>query len=45
MAILKVLADILCAVDSYNLALLTLLNLSAAFDTVAKSRVYVSWRC
>jgi len=33
-AVLKVLADILHAVDSGNLALLTLLDLSAAFDTV-----------
>ena len=33
-AVLKVLADILLAVDSGDLALLTLLNLSAAFDTV-----------
>jgi len=32
--VLKVLADILCAVNSGNLALLTLLDLSAAFDTV-----------
>jgi len=31
---LKVLANILRAVDSGNLALLTLLDLSAAFDTV-----------
>ena len=33
-AVLKVLADILRAVDSGDLALLTLLDLSAAFDTV-----------
>lgn len=33
-AVLKVLADILSAVDSGDLALLTLLDLSAAFDTV-----------
>ncbi len=32
--VLKVLADILRAVDSGDLALLTLLDLSAAFDTV-----------
>jgi hypothetical protein len=34
MAVLRVLADILRAVDSGDLALLTLLDLSAAFDTV-----------
>ena len=33
-AVLKVLADILQAVDSGDLAVLTLLDLSAAFDTV-----------
>jgi len=33
-AVLKVLADILCAAGSSNLALLTLLELSAFFDTV-----------
>ena len=33
-AVLKVLADILFAVDTGDLALLTLLDLSAAFDTV-----------
>jgi len=33
-ALLKVLADILRAVDSGDLAVLTLLDLSAAFDTV-----------
>ena len=33
-AVLKVLGDILRAVDSGNLAVLTLLDLSAAFDTV-----------
>ena len=34
MAVLKVLSDILLALDSGNLALLTLLDLSAAFDSV-----------
>ena len=33
-AVLRVLADILLAVDTGDLALLTLLDLSAAFDTV-----------
>ena len=33
-AVLKVLSDILLAVDTGNLALLTMLDLSAAFDTV-----------
>ena len=33
-AVLKVLSDILLAVDQGDLAMLTLLNLSAAFDTV-----------
>ena len=33
-AVLKVLADILLAVDSGNLVMLTLLDLSAAFDSV-----------
>jgi len=33
-AVLKVLADILLALDSDNLAMLTLLDLSAAFDSV-----------
>ena len=33
-ALLKVLSDILLALDSGNLALLTLLDLSAAFDSV-----------
>ena len=33
-AILKVLADILLALDSGNLVMLTLLDLSAAFDSV-----------
>ena len=33
-ALLKVIADILAAVDSGDLAMLTLLDLSAAFDTV-----------
>jgi len=33
-AVLKVLSDILLALDSGNLALLTLLDLSAAFDSV-----------
>jgi len=33
-AVLKVLGDILCALESGNLACLTLLDLSAAFDTV-----------
>lgn len=36
-AVLKVLGDILSAVDSGDLALLTLLDLSAAFDTVDHS--------
>jgi hypothetical protein len=36
-AVLKVLADILLAVDSGDLAVLTLLDLSAAFDTVDHS--------
>ena len=31
---LKVIADILLALDSENLAMLSLLDLSAAFDTV-----------
>ena len=34
MAVLKVMSDILLALDSGNLALLTLLDLSAAFDSV-----------
>ena len=33
-AVLKVLADILLALDSGDLAMLTLLDLSAAFDSV-----------
>ena len=33
-AVLKVMSDILLALDSGNLALLTLLDLSAAFDSV-----------
>jgi len=33
-AVLKVLADILRALDTGDVAMLTLLNLSAAFDTV-----------
>jgi len=33
-AVLKVLADILLALDSCNLVMLTLLDLSAAFDSV-----------
>ena len=33
-AILKVMSDILLALDSGDLALLTLLDLTAAFDTV-----------
>ena len=33
-AVLKVLSDLLLAVDSGNLAMLTLLDLSAAFDSV-----------
>src|SRR5664279_1279937 len=36
-AVLKVLGDILRAIDSGNLAILTLLDLSAAFDTVDHS--------
>ena len=34
MAVLKVLSDILLAVDACDLVMLTLLDLSAAFDTV-----------
>ena len=33
-AVLRVLSDILCALDHGDLAVLTLLDLSAAFDTV-----------
>ena len=36
-AVLKVLADILLALDSGDLAMLTLLDLSATFDTVSGS--------
>ena len=39
-ALPKVIADILAAVDSGDLAVLTLLDLSAAFDTVDHTRFF-----
>ena len=40
---LKVVGDILLALDSGNLALLSLLDLSAAFDTVDYDGVVIKW--
>jgi len=43
-AVLKVLSDILLALDSGNLVMLTLLDLSAAFDSVDHDTLFKSSR-
>ena len=44
-AVVKVLADILTALDTGDIAMLTLLDLSAAFDTVDHATCCNCWRC